>query len=140
MSGGGGEAGQGQGIVEQGAGPLPHRLQTGRAEVIAGAGAVVGDDPGARLQEGLHAPRGPAGDVSRVAAMGLGQEVGDDAGIAMGPRRQDEGLFAELHQSPLTASTTASDRSLGMANDRTYCSIFQPSSVRRRTPEPRVGP
>ncbi len=75
--------------------------------MVRGPGAVVGDDPGAGLQEGLHAPRRAAGDEGGVAAVGLGQQVDDHAGVAMGPRRQDEGLFVEFHQgagSSLAAS------------------------------------
>src|SRR5690606_17177185 len=106
--------------------------------------AVVDTHPGPGLKEGLHAPRGAAGDIGRAAAVGLGQQLDDDAGVAMGARRQNEGVLLEIHQSSAApasriTATTSRATSLGTAKLSTYCSIFQPSSVRRSTPEPRVS-
>ncbi|MNS67442.1 hypothetical protein D3C72_1006960 [compost metagenome] len=72
--------------------------------------------------------------------MVLGQQFDHGPGIAMRPRRQDEGVVLNLHQSALITSTTALALSFGTAKLRTYCSIFQPSSVSRSTPDPRVVP
>ncbi len=137
---GGAEAGQGQRVVEQGGRAFAYRLQPRRAQLIRRPRPQVRHDPRAGLKEGPHPTRRPARDIGGAAAVPLGQQIDHRPRIAMRPRRQHEGVVLNLHQSALMASTTARALSFGTAKLRTYCSIFQPSSVRRSTPEPRVVP
>ncbi|MNX97093.1 hypothetical protein D3C86_1294430 [compost metagenome] len=137
---GGVQPDQSQWVVEQGRRPLAHRLQPRRPQLIRGPRPQIGHHPRTCLQEGPHLARRSAGDIGRAASVMLGQQFDHRPRVPMRPRRQDEGVVLNLHQSALITPTTARALSFGTAKLRTYCSIFQPPSVSRSTPDPRVVP
>jgi hypothetical protein len=101
--GGGGDAGEREGVVEVLRWPLPHRLQAGRAQLALDTGAEGDAGLGAGLEERPQAPRGPAGDVGGVLAVMGGEQFDDGAGLAMGAGGQHEGVVDEFHAGKLGA-------------------------------------
>jgi hypothetical protein len=101
--GGGGDAGEREGVVEVLRWPLPHRLQARRAELALDAGAEGDHRPGPGLEEGPETPGAPAGHMSGVLAVGGGEQLDDGAGLAMGAGGQHEGVIDEFHAGKLAA-------------------------------------
>lgn len=104
--GGGGDAGEREGVVEMLRWPLPHRLKAGRPELALDAGAEGDGGLGAGLEERAKAPRGAAGDVGGVLAVTGGEQLDDGAGLAMGAGGQHEGVVDEFHAGKLGAPAT----------------------------------
>lgn len=100
-SGGGGDAGEREGVVEMLRWPLPHRLQAGRAELALDAGAEGDRGPGAGLQEGTQPTRAAAGHMGGVLAVLGGEQLDDGAGLAMSAGGQHEGVVDEFHAGKL---------------------------------------
>lgn len=99
----GGDAGQGQGVVEQLRRPGPGGLQAGRTELFGDAGAVARQDPRAGLEQRPDAPRAAAGDMGGPAAVPGRQQVDDGAVLAVRAGGQHEGVVGEFHPIKLWA-------------------------------------
>ncbi len=91
------EAGQSRGVVEQGRGPLAHRLKARRTQLFGHARAVAGDHPRSGLQDRLQLARGPAGHVGRVPAMLGRQQIDDRPALAVGPGGEHIGVVFPFH-------------------------------------------
>jgi hypothetical protein len=96
-AGGGGDTSEGQRVVEQGAWPLAHRLETGAAQLTFHPGAVADEAAGAGLQQGADAPGVPAGDVGGVLAVPGGEQLDDGPALAVGAGGEHEGVVLEFH-------------------------------------------
>ena len=78
-------------IIEQ-IRPLPVRLDCRGAQLVGAAGAVAKGHRCARLQQRLHSPRRPAGDVRRLDAVQPCQDMHHRPRFAVEPRTQDYGF------------------------------------------------